>query len=120
MIGRDVPVPQAVVAAGDRELEALLADLERTLEALAVAEHALRKIDPDRDEHARAAVRITSSSTLGQPGGVTELARETVLQRREQSVDLEDAVCDRPQLASGAFARHRGVQLLGGLPASGR
>ena len=52
MVGDDVPVPETIVAAAHGELEALLAHLERTLEPHAVAEHPLRQVDADRDQHA--------------------------------------------------------------------
>ena len=116
MVGDDVPVPQPVVAAADRELEALLADLEGALEAHAVAEHALRQVDADRDQQAGCRQRHQQQDQFRQAGGVTELAREPVLQRGEQSVELQDPVGDRAQGRIGSVARHGRVQLLGRMP----
>ena len=96
--GEHVPVPQAVVAAGDREVEALVADAQRVLQrrCSAAACRRDRKM-PSSTSSSGDDQRDDLQQQLGLARRLAQRCGERVLERRQPRVDGVDLVERRPQ-----------------------
>ncbi len=86
-----IPLPEAVVAADHREMEALLAEALGRLERLALPQQPARHRDPDEREARRAGQRRSQKRDFGVARGFAEREGKGILERGEPGVDLADS-----------------------------
>ena len=107
--GEDVPVPQTVVAADDRKVEALFVEPERVLEFLAFAQHPPRQDGAEQHEECRTNRRRGQQHDLGPARGLPKRERKRIFQRRQLAVDTTDLAQDGPKALFIATARGDGA-----------
>ena len=106
-----VPVPDACVAAGDREVEPLLTDAQRALEGLAVPKDPSRQVCPAQHQPTRGQHHGELQHFQSLARGFSQCVRERDFQRCEALVELVDASKDRRKVFRRGPADDACVQL---------